>query len=721
MANEILAVSDEIAIISSRHATITDWNFTPSYKLLYDDGNGWATTSWTLRIDSYSSIKRSLKHWTGDLVVGNWGPSFVDHDNELWGSLYGNGSEARGKSIKLRAMISSAPLTYVSQFTGNIQQTKWRDARVSFDIKDKLKDLPNKKFIWDYQNLGSSNGLKTWGIVTRIVGTDVMFDDYGDMAWIERKVKGRSVFQTLISGVIGGVVGFVSGGPVGAGVGFFTGVAANPPESDKLMGAYWQVQDYDAIPDDLVRSGQKVKFHPGSLSGIATNSSGELFSLPEKTITGGTFTYGIHGTLSFSANDISGISIGDYIYVRRPIVLAGGPNEILTALLTGSNVDSPYKVGGERIVYPKTPGGVCTFISEPSDFASDWSSELSIVNLFEVSKIITEETSPFEELKELVKELQISFFLDEDDKFSARSVRPRGINATNVATYSEGKNILDGFSFTRGLEDAKAGFRIFYDHQGNIESTPYSGGFTKKLEVSYSAIPGVSEWTEVQSKWIRRDEDAQIIAWRARCSEEDGVDKVELPTTLYGAIHNVGDLIRITHRMGSLTSKLFEIESYDKDFGESRVNLEAIDAERLQGRGVGKWSGTAGAYDAGLSGYSYSGLSSGTMEENAGSTSGTLLSWGTEVGINNPTIWTKHIGKYFCIGSNINSYTEIVKLTNVANGTLQLARAQVHTLSRTYFPNEILYELGQSLDLAAYRFATTTTIPSTIGTSFRFF
>jgi len=119
-----------------------------------------------------------------------------------------------------------------------------------------------------------------------------------------------------------------------------------------------------------------------------------------------------------------------------------------------------------------------------------------------------------------------------------------------------------------------------------------------------------------------------------------------------------------------------------------------------------------------LSGYSYSGLSSGT---NTGSTFGTLLSWGTEVGVNNPTIWTKHIGKYFCIGSNINSYTEIVKLTNVANGTLQLARAQVHTLSRTYFPSEILYELGQSLDLAAYRFATTTTIPSTIGTSFRFF
>jgi hypothetical protein len=728
---EILRMSDWAQITSSRHGTITDWQFRPDYRILIDnyDGN-YATTNWHGREHQFNSIHKSIKHWTGDLEVGNWGPQLADPDNELWGSLYGTGLESRGRSIKLNAMINDRPLTYVSQFTGDLQRTQWQNGIVTFDIKDKLRELPNRSFVYDYLNCGSTNGAQTWGVVKKIVGTQVMIDDFGDMTYVERKAKGRSVLESIFTGVVGGVLGFVAGGPAGAVMGFMGGFADKPPTSDKLIGGYYQIQDYNAIPDDMVSSGQKVKFYPGSVCGLATNSNGYLYTQPEKTIAGGTFAYGLYGTLSFAASDINGINVGDYLYTRRPLAFTGSPNQIIKSILTGSNIDKPYGTGGDSVIYPKTPGGVVNFIWIKPDFDSNWDTEFANLELVELSNVIDQDTSPFNLIKEITQETQVSFYINENNQFVVRTVRPRGFTDTSVATYSEGNNILDGFQYTRGVDEAKAGFRMFYSFIGDSAGAAYEGGFNKKIEIPYNTLPGVTEWTEVKSKWIQKDEDAKIIGWRARVNEENGIDRAILPTTLFGVIQNVTDSIRVSHRTGSLTSRLFEIEGYDKDFGNNKVTLQLIDAQRLYGRGICKWSGTPAQYDNGYSGYSYTGVFTGLGT--LGQISGTFNSWDTEIALASPSLWQSFIGNYMAFGSNSNNGIEIVQLTEIKAGVGIFRRAMFNTISQTYF-NDYAYNLGPSSSDkygnpvvnsyagSTYRLATTYGIPSPIGTSFRFF
>ena len=41
-------------------------------------------------------------------------------------------------------------------------------------------------------------------------------------------------------------------------------------------------------------------------------------------------------------DDASKVNIGDYLYIRKPMLFAGSPNEIIKALLCGSNIDIPY-------------------------------------------------------------------------------------------------------------------------------------------------------------------------------------------------------------------------------------------------------------------------------------------------------------------------------------------------------------------------------------------
>lgn len=757
---EKIQFADNIQLTSLRHGTITNWLFQPDYKVLFDEnGDGtFATTNWAERIKSFSTIEKNLKHWTGDLQVGNWSPSFIDENQELWGSLFDNGADPRGKELRVSAMINTNPLTYVNQFTGAIDSVQVRDGIISFQLKDLLKDLPNRQFIFDYANLGSQAYGKKWGIVLKVYGTDVMFDDYGDVGYIERKREGRTFLESLGVSLFTAGITAISGGWAGAAIGFSGGFLGNLPQSDRIIGAYYKIQDYDKIPDDLVSSGQRIKFYSGSISGIATNLNHPLTRQKEYVIAGGTLRFGVYGTFSFA--DTKNIKVGDYVYVAQPITLKGSPNQVIKALLTGSNIDYPYLndiILDGQIRRRKRWGGWFmepTLGTIPGDFDSNWDSELEITDLMNISKtIIQNDTStPFEEVKEITSDLQLSFYISEQNKFTIRSIRPRGLLfATSSATYSEHQQIKSGFSFSKENAEAFAGIRLWYDFQG--AGIGLNEGYAKLLEVEFpNPVARVTQFKEIKSKWLRNDIDAKTIAWRFQTHAENGVDKISIPTTLYGLINGVTDTIRVTHTTGSLTNHLFEIVGYGKNFEASIVNLEAIDVQRTYGRGNCKWATASEESGTVASGITRTGYMS--FPTNIGSIAGTLGLFPSDdfpvkdvvgVKVYNGLTIRNYSGHYIGFGSYIGTnprprYTEVCELIgvyssfNLFDGISYVAyfrRGLFNTTPKVYFTNESFYDLGASQQdqfgnyigtILHYYLGTAPSINSSIlGTAYKFF
>ena len=736
---ENVSFSDSITIRSIRVATITGYQFKPTYRI-YEDLNGdgtFATTNWAGKVQSFGNIRKSVKHWTGDYEVGNWQPQLNDPNNELWGSLYGSTLEPRYKEIRLSAMISDTPLTYTIQYAGLIQNTDWQDGKVSFDTKDKMKDLPNRDFVWDYANIGSTDsGGKVWGVVKKVSGTIVNFDDNGAIKYVEVKQESGGFWDMLVSAVVGGAIGFVGGGPAGAAIGFSSGLINN--QSRETKRSYYQVFDYNAIPDDSVSAGQKVKFYSGSINGQATNLSSPLAQRKEYSIVSGTFVNGFAGTFGF--DNVDGINVGDYVYIRKQMFFSGSPNDIIRALLTGSNINYPYFNGGSVLTSKSSiSGGVVTPVYKQlfTDFATTWDSELESNDLLSLQKFIKidSESTPFEEVKQLVADINASFYINELNKFAIKPVRPRGLlSVGNEATYTESRNILSGFRFSRSVDEVNTGVRIYYGYIGN-ELSAFKNGYNRLIEVqSKNPMSGVTQWKEIESRWLQRDDDAKYVAWKILSHTEHGVDRVTIPTTLYGVIHNVSDVIRVTHRTGSLTNRLFEIESYDKSFDDSKVTLEAVDVQRTYGYGNTLWTGTSIAVNTGTqSGFSYQGLN-GSLRR-LGSISGTLLAWDTFVTLGNTSSALGLYGlngAYIAFGSLSSQYVEICK-ANFNFNRMTLVRGLFNTVRRTYFTDEPFYLIGASaLDSQgnylinqiinkSFRTGTAHNINSNLGTSFKFF
>ena len=736
---EYVRFGESRTITTLRHGTITDWNFMPRYSVVFDhDGDGtYGTTNWQTRIKSFGNLQKSTKHWTGEYQVGNWKPTFIDENNEIYGSTFSVGLESRMKGFGILAMVADKPLTYIPQFFGEINSFEWQDGLVTIEARDKLKDLANRNFVFDYANLGSSVNGKEWGRVLKVSGTLVMFNDFGDVRWIEAKTQHEDTWTQIARIGFSAVVGFIGGGPIGAGIGAANAYINSP--SDSSVPGYYKVTDYNAIPDNTVRSGQRVKFYSGSVNAIATNLSGPLANVKERSINGGKFNQGIYGT--FDIDSTEDIKVGDYVYVRKPLVYFGNPDRVIKAILCGSNIDYPYSNGSNY----QSDGIIgSNFISgRETDFSSNWNYEINTSILYALSKTIGVNTTsnPYREIKDLVAEILLSFYIDETDKFAIKSLRPKGLVSSGTEpNYQQNVNILSGFSFSKSIDDAIAGVRMYYQWKG--EGIGAFNGYNKLIEQSaHTSIRGITAWGTILSDWLFIDDDAESVTSRMLTDRSLGVDRINLPTTLYGVINYVNDVIKVTHKTGNLTNQLFEIEGYSKNFDNSTVELTAINVNRSFGYGNAIWSGTSIPITTSLqSGFSYMGVGSslrrlGTISRAYSPSFGTCNStdtymcWGGTIA---EEMW-KLTNNYIVIGSLSGGFTEVIKLGDavawVRSGDQfivnKITRGMFNTIPRRYYDGEPVYLLGPVNDVSyygtLYNFGTTLNIGSNIGTAFKFF
>lgn len=741
-ANNI-GFSDFVSYYSpNRQASFSGWHFTPSYKIFFDEiGDGtWATTNWNLRCKSYNSLSKSIRHWTGEFEVGKLKLDLINENNEIWGSLYGSSiaAECRGKQIMVRSILSYGFDEWQTQYTAEITETQSSEGIIALILQDRLYDLPSKKFIFDYQCYGSKSNIgEEWGVVTKVYGTQVMFNDKGGLTWIPIIQKGKSIWTTLLNTAIGFGLGMLKGVWVGAGVGVLGGLTSLP-SGDRLVGGYYKVRDEDAVPEDLITNGGKLKFYYGSISGIATNLDHPLVKVKECSVLDGTFRFGLYATVSLDT--VEGIQVGQYVYARRALQYQGNPNEILKALLCGSNINYPYSEGS---LYEQVTHWGIVYGTAYSDFNSEWKSELSAYDLFDLNRTLipSDDITPFSLIKEICEELQISFFIDEDNRFSVRTVKPRFIiSSGNEATYAEGSQILSGFNFIRNSDDAISGIKIYYNFLGQGLGA-YKDGYAGIYELpSSNHLSRINSWKEIECKWIYQDSDAQVIAYRALMNGERGIDRVDVPLTIVGIGNSLTDPIRITHRTGSLTNALFEIESYTKRFSDDSVDFQAISFKSGIGYGNGTWVGTTipTAINS-VSGFSINGLPSNGSSA-IGSLLTALLTADDKMYPNNPYT-TNYRGQYLCLGTGYGDNTEIIVFNEHYRGKKELDvpsyipifRGLFNTIPRKWGTATQITSIGAVatniygeylptfISSGSYIFATSYNIHGNLGTSFRVF
>lgn len=712
-------ISDELSIgesfnqLAYRMQAATSWIFSPQYRVLIDlnDTGDYATTNWHERINKHSSINKAQKHWSGKYETTEWSPEFVDENNELLGSMYSSGYDVRGKQIVLRALITDMPYTWNTQFSGKIRTTRWQDGLLTVTANDELRNLVNRKFVFDYECVGTVISGKQYGIVKAINGTSVMIDDMGNISKIERKSKIRPNYLNVLFQLGLGIKNGVSGNWVGVGINAGAMVGELSKSGEKLDAAFTQVFDDNLIPDDTVFGANTIKFYPNSISGLANNSSNPLNNRTEYKVNGGTFVYGLYGTLN--VEDSSGINIGDYLYVQRPLIFSGNPNRIIRQILTGTNIDYPYN---------------------DSNFSDTFNSELDVLNNVALYKQIDFDSDPFKEIKELAESCQLYFYVDGSDKFSISSIDGKDIlqNNSNIATYSDVTgNILKGFGYQQSTEDAYG--KLIYKYAFSKDQYNRKKEFTNQGQFN-------SYVKTVETKWVHNDDDAYVLGNRIHKKFGTGYETISIPTTLYGLLNNVGDLIRVTHRTGSITNKTFEIVSQAKDLDSHSITFEAENVEYINSAGYGEWgtpfnpiSGTS------KSGYSLIGIKTGVLGTYTSGASNALDSRQTQYngGLGLGALY----GHYFAVGSTPYNI-EICAMTYGWLFSGIIVRGLFNTVSKPIGTADYLYDLGpinfkfeyanvdtnfppreafSSERLNGITFATTIGINSLIGTSFNFF
>lgn len=733
---EGLTFGENFNTYSYRVQSATSWIFSPDYKVLIDlnDTGSYATTNWANRITNYGGIDKAQKHWSGKYETSEWAPTFADENNELFGSMYYSRYDIRDKQIMLTAMITDKPMQYTTQFTGKIRSTKWIDGKVTITANDELRNLVNRKFVFDYSCVGTIINGQQYGIVKQIVGTSFMFDDMGQVSHIQKWSKSSPkllnvAFQTGL-----GIWNAVSGNYIGVGLNAAAiGIELGKGES-KLDNAYIEYRDDNLIADDTILSGNGIKFYNQSINGTAENSRGPLYNKKEYTVVGGTFVHGIYATVN--VDDTTGINLGDFIYVKKPLEFSGDPNTIIRNILCGSNIDFPYQSG---TTYLYADGKDYERKIVKGDFSASWNSEISAYANLSLYKQVGFDSNPFDEIKEIIESCQLYFYVDGNNDFAISSIDGKDILRTQpaIATYSDVYgNILDGFSYSKSTEDAYGHLIYKYGYGGKQNE------FSRKKEFSIPSSQFETIEKTIESKWVHNDDDAYVLAYRAFQKFGTGYESITLPTTLYGLLNNVGDLIRVNHRTGNVVNKTFEIVSQSKDLDGNSVSFDAENVEYINNQGLCEW-GTVFNTISGTSkgGYSFVGR---WTDVNVGTIGTFNQALNAETSFLRKGNYTPNlIGRYIGIGSSFHGNVEICAVigqwyyNSISTQVFEVVRGLFNTISRPINVGDTVYDLGpanlkngyvigardgyKQSSVYGMLYATTVGINPLIGTSFKFF
>jgi len=454
----------------------------------------------------------------------------------------------------------------ITQFQGRIQRAEWSDGRLSLAIQDSLKNLSWAKFVWDYENMGEALGGSEWyGTVTGISGSNVYWNDaYGTKYITRTKVDPWTAFAALA---------FTLWGPKQAGA----YLAAESVYNKRYRRFY----DLDVIPDDYIIEGDYMKFSVNNFAG--SEAGGTLMNHPQYQVRGGTVISNI-GTIELAPAPLENdVAAGHFMYVRRPLIFAGNPADIIWDILTGTNTD---------VGWDTTADSSNIDIDYPLWLESR--SSLMPLGGAEYFTIIEEEGTGavLGAIQEISQDCLANAFIDNESKFVWKSYHPRTVPiGTDLTHYHQATSVAD-LVYWENIEDVYTKFVLDYDYLTTEPDERIQwGGRIEEVDTAATAayydLNRVKHW---QSRWIKDRNFARQQILRTMRRYGDGPSRVSFDSSLYGLLGTVTGFMGVTHTTGSLGTTVHEITRTERNFGDRRVILEGLNASDLYyGKGFGFW------------------------------------------------------------------------------------------------------------------------------------
>lgn len=525
-------------------------------------------TDWNRRALSLPTLAKQYDNWTGNFQAAVADLELADTDGAVYSSLYHSGKKPFGEPVAMYVKISENPNYYMEVFNGHITGVSRRRGAVNLTMEDDVANLYNARIVPDYATVATIiNGI-LYGTVKDVIGTNVYLDDYGDVHLIFRQHKdeGGDWWGAFLGAAIGGVIGFFTAGAapavgaaIGAGAGFFNGIPSGGGAG--YTEYYYQVNDYNAIPDGMVLGGQNLKFYSGWVDGRANHSKGSLYGIPAMKVRGGEFQYGVYGTIEID-DAFHNIKKGDFVYAQVPALYAGSPDTIIVNMLTGSNCSVEYRY--------------------PDNFSPDWISQTAALRHAYAVGVITDfdENGVMDAINSLAEEFGFTFYLDESNRFSVRSAFTKSVTGTDViGTISEDYNVIgEGLTWEESLRVSYTDLQLKYKPM-------WGGVFEQEINMPLNSATYYGAQKRVKTincKWIRDGLTGQFMATRLARRYGTITRRVKGQISLYSVPFRLGEIVSVTSAVTG-TGKPYEIVSYSKDFNTGITEFEGDDAHVLYG------------------------------------------------------------------------------------------------------------------------------------------
>lgn len=540
-------------------------------------------TDWNRRCTELPTIQKSVENWTGRFQVGAANFTLADTDGSVRSRLYASNG-ALGHELALFSKVSENPTYWNPVFVGNVTRVERGKGLVKLQVEDGMRNLYNSRFVPDYQHIATRIGNSLYGTVRDVVGTNIYLDDRGDTRLVKITQPGEDSIGMILGGIIGGAVGFLSAAltaGVGAAampsiVGGVSGALGNIPTNNGAEQQwYYQTNDYNAIPDHTVLGGQNLKFFSGSIDPRAGTFTQPLFTIPSQKVRGGTFQYGIYGTIEID-DILHNAKKGDFIYAELPLIYSGSPADIIRNMLAGTN-------STVRFVWP-------------DDFSEGWNEQalpLRHIEAFAVCQNF-ENGGPSEAIDTLAREFGFTFYLDENNKFALRTIRETALTSpTIIGTLDENWNVLnDGFTIVDDVQSSYTDIAIKFQDVFSGQVFGQEVTIPTGTGTFYNAV---RRTLSIDSRWIHDSITGQFMATRLCRRYGTTISHLEGDVSLYSVPIALGDIVACTG-WACGTNAAYEILSYSKNFGQSITHVVAEKADWIYRTQGFFYLGTNGAF-----------------------------------------------------------------------------------------------------------------------------
>lgn len=639
----------------------------------------WGNTSvdWDDRVTKWPTLKRGISTSERAFIGGGDSIVFADDDDQtLWGSFYGaNGTQPLWSVIELESSLAGPDGTFafpVGTDTAKFGLFRFGDAKfgddlfsgmltkgrtleivttqnnIQLNMFDDLELIDKAKFIWDYSNLATTSGDNVFGTVHRIVNATTFIMEESDDRGMRDSLNNISLSAR-----------------------------------EKTYGKEWeQLSNFGAVGTDVIFPGDVLKF---SNINISNDDAGSVLLENEAfTVSTGSFRIqsgvGTFGTIVLN-RAVFNVTVGDYVYRRKPLVFEGNPAAIIRDMVTGVNTTVNIPSGSVSGTHFHAATAAC----DPMNFR----------------KLITDETNGavLREIQAISEPLEAEFFFDRSGKWIWIPFRPRLRDNIDIqsdfydALDAGTDNIIGEIRHVQTVNDlyARTQLDFCFDPLQTDPRLQYCAHReATNVEVG-SNYHGWDGFKYIPSQWIQNADDARVIGRRLLYNHATAHVEFEFNTSLYGLEEELYRLLVITHRSGSMTDKAFSLTKVEMNLQDNSIGITVRDINRgYLESGYGYYlsgSNALGNVVSGTSSWGFTwpdsegGAKHGTLDGRVAVSSDAATYTLTDSADNNPSVGLGGVSCFICMGSEIYKSTDSGSVGNPA-GTYHFDRHQETTGSQ---------------------------------------